>query len=131
MNQTHHVPVHPSSLMSLMTLIRRNWRMRLNNFPDWYRWSAKQKWQHVMQAYVQCNMMRNRLRARGALMRQCDPVIMDAGERIHDYHTVNEDDGSMLISVSRETNHHGNNVDIENKSSEPDENEKERQETHG
>lgn len=24
-----------------------------------------------------------------------------------DYHTVNEDDGSMLISVSRETNHHG------------------------
>lgn len=76
-----------------------------------------------MQAYVQCNMMRNRLRARGALMRQCDHVIMDAGERIHDYHTVNEDDGSMLISVSRETNHHGNNVDIENKSSEPDENE--------
>lgn len=42
-----------------------------------------------------------------------------------DYHTVNEDDGSMLISVSRETNHHGNNADIENKSSEPDENEKE------
>lgn len=39
-----------------------------------------------------------------------------------DYHTVNEDDGSMLISVSRETNHHGNNAGIENKSSEPDEN---------
>lgn len=37
-------------IMSLMTLIRRNWRMRLNNFPDWYRWSAKQKWQHVMRA---------------------------------------------------------------------------------
>lgn len=55
-------------------------------------------------------------------MRQCNPVIMDAGERIHDYHTVNEDDGSMLISVSRETNHHGNNAGIENKSSEPDEN---------
>lgn len=40
-----------------------------------------------------------------------------------DYHTVNEDDGSMLISISRETNHHGNNAGIENKSSEPDENE--------
>ena len=38
-----------------------------------------------------------------------------------DYHTVNEDDGSMLISISRETNHHGNNAGIENKSSEPDE----------
>lgn len=37
-------------IMSIMTLIRRNWRMRLNNFPDWYRWSAKQKWQHVMRA---------------------------------------------------------------------------------
>lgn len=84
---------------------------------------------NVMRAYVQCNMMRNRLRARGAL--QCNPVIMDAGERIHDYHTVNEDDGSMLISVSGETNHHGNNAGIENKSSEPDENEKERQETRG
>lgn len=50
-------------------------------------------------------------------------------------HTVNEDDGGgMLISVSRETNHHGNNAGIENKSSEPDENEiyeKERQETRG
>lgn len=40
-----------------------------------------------------------------------------------DYHAVNEDDGSMLISVSRETNHHENNAGIENKSSEPDENE--------
>lgn len=42
--------------------------------------------------------------------------------------------GGMLISVSRETNHHGNNAGIENKSSEPDENEiyeKERQETRG
>lgn len=38
------------------------------------------------------------------------------------YHIVNEDDGSMLISVSRETNHHGNNAGIENKSSEPDAN---------
>lgn len=38
-----------------------------------------------------------------------------------DYHTVNEDDGSMLISVGREISE--NNAGIENKSSEPDENE--------
>lgn len=53
------------------------------HFPDWYRWSAKQKWQHERDANM-CVMMMNRLRARGALMRQCNPVIMDAGERIHE-----------------------------------------------
>lgn len=29
-----------------------------------------------------------------------------------DYHTVNEDDESMLISISRETNHYENNAGI-------------------
>lgn len=50
-----------------------------SHFPDWYRWSAKQKWQHERDASHQWCDDADRIRVRGVLMRQCNPVIMDAG----------------------------------------------------